>query len=208
MQAGQDQGVAAHHDAEVHAPGQADIFFRVGHVAGGVLGGHDVVDLSQSGDSGGIDAHVGLGLVVVDDDGQAGRRGDFPVVRVKLFLGLAHEHGGQHAQRVDAADLFDRFGDFRRTPGGDVVRPGVDLHPARDRVLGDVQQVGVEAQIVSVEFTGGAEGEDAVDAALIQVFDQVTVCLFVEFPVFINGSYDRDDDAFGGEAHGNLSFQY
>ena len=201
VQAGQDEGVAAHHDAEVLAAGEADVFLRIGHVAGGVLGGNDVVNVGQTGHGGGFHGDVGLGLVVVDDDGQAGLGGNGAIVLVDLLLGLADEHGGQDAQSIDSADLLHRFGDGNGAFGGDVVGTRVDLHAAMDGILGHLQEVIVEALIMGVELAGGAEGEHAVNPVVCQVIDQAAVGFLIQVSILINRGNNGDHNSFWGKAH-------
>ena len=73
-----DQSVSSAQDMEtVVVSCQADIFGCVGHVAGAVFDGDDVVNLGQTCNGGWCDGDVGLWRIVVQDDRQRGAVGDF-----------------------------------------------------------------------------------------------------------------------------------
>ena len=178
VQAGVDHSVPAHDDLEVvpHVGGQPQVLAAVGHVAAGVLDADDVAAvMGQAGRRGRGDVHVGFGGVVVHQHRHGGALGDGAVVGVELFLGLADEHGSQHADGVVAAHLLHQFDQPDDLPGGDVAAARQQLDgPAtagglvRDGVPHRFQPLDVFVVVQGVELAGGAKGEQAVHAAVHQ----------------------------------------
>ena len=190
----------------VHPARQTEILFRIRHVARGILHADDVVDFRQLGNGCRFDGDVCLGAVVVDDNRQIRLGGDFAVVFGHLVLRLTDEHGGQDAQRINAANLLHRLGDFHRAARGDIVRPGVDVHAPVHRILRHRQHFAVEAHIMRIELARRPEGEHAVNPAACQILNQIAIRLLVELAILRDRRYNRHDDAMRLECHKTAPF--
>ena len=198
LQGLQDQGVVAGQDLEalIQILGQADISLQVVPIAAGILGTHDDINvLCQLGNGFGQQLVAGTCGDVVQHDGNIHMLCHFHVVVVHLFLRSHGEAGGDDGQDV-GTQVGSTLAQLNGLAGGDAAGTCVNGNTALDLIHTglDDGQLFVKGQCVGLAV--GANGEDAVDAALDQTLDLLAEDFQVHGLIGVHGGQDGGDDAF------------
>src|ERR1700719_1053555 len=162
---------------------------HLGDIAGGFLDAHDIRDLREAEDGGRLDVDAGAALNAVEDDGQVDGGGDgFEVLEEAFLRGLIVV--GSDGEDAVGAEILEFDGE--RDDFSGVIAAGAreDGHFA----LGDFEGELDDAEMLGVRergaFSGGAAGDEEVDACVELAGDERAEGLLVERAVSAKWRYE------------------